>query len=358
MNDEKYDFRKKNIKINEDIFINEIRESDIIYKFANKLLFNVLKIAQIYISNDDIINNISIMYFNQNNNKKYSRIPGPAFKIKNDAIIKNGYKCNIIDCKKIIKMKNYKELLEYNKENDIKLLQITGAIYKFQIEDNIISGCIKEDKKLHDIIIETFCKYFNIKNMSFKDLEKLINKSHSNWFIPWLYLFASSNTQNLMHRNLNENAEYIRKWVRVLQNKTDVETVDINNKKMVDNIINQYEDDKVNKLILGKTFMKPKVNGIWWNIMKENEKYIIAGPSSSSVLCFEFYFNITKILKPSKKNKIKLLMLILADYYPIHHSITEILIQYTVDSNLPLYSLDMNDISYIKKLIKSNNIKY
>jgi hypothetical protein len=97
--------------------------------------------------------------------------------------------------------------------------------------------------------------------------------------------------------------------------------------------------------------MKPIYNGIWWNIMKKNNKQIFAGPSSSSILCYELLFNISNILDKTFVNKVKLLCLIIADYYPIHHSISEILQLYTEDAKLPKYNLSMNDCNYLKKLI-------
>ena len=47
-----------------------------------------------------------------------------------------------------------------------------------------------------------------------------------------------------------------------------------------------------------------------------------------------------------------LLYCILADYYQLYHSISEVLQEYSVDAKFKKYNLSMNDLEYIKKLKK------
>jgi hypothetical protein len=104
-------------------------------------------------------------------------------------------------------------------------------------------------------------------------------------------------------------------------------------------------------IIKGNTYMKPVHNGIFWNVMKEHNKEIIAGFSSSAVIFYNSVFNVTQILKPTKKNKVIILCLIIIDYYQIHHSLSEILGFYSVESGFNDYKLDNNDLNYIKNKI-------
>jgi len=67
-------------------------------------------------------------------------------------------------------------------------------------------------------------------------------------------------------------------------------------------------------------------------------------------MAYMFIFDISRILKDTYENKVLLLKMIIADYYEIHHSIGEILLEYYVDAKFPPYDLSMNDIEYINKL--------
>lgn len=86
--------------------------------------------------------------------------------------------------------------------------------------------------------------------------------------------------------------------------------------------------------------------------MKKYKKEIIAGPSSSSGLCFQFIFEISNIFTNTIKNKFILLCLIICDYYPYFHSVSEILQIYSSDANLNKYNLEINDVDYLMYYIK------
>jgi hypothetical protein len=100
-----------------------------------------------------------------------------------------------------------------------------------------------------------------------------------------------------MHRNSNEDKDYIREWVK------NITMDDINKKSQKD--INCIKDEyKYNyDIVIGNTFMKPINNGIFWNVMKENNKEIFAGFSSSSVLIYNSIFNVTHILKKNNQTR-------------------------------------------------------
>jgi hypothetical protein len=71
----------------------------------------------------------------------------------------------------------------------------------------------------------------------------------------------------------------------------------------------------------------------------------LQGFPGSTVIMYNFIFNITKLFPKNNKNKTLLLCLILADYYDLHHSIFgEILAVYSSDANFNDYKLSMNDL--------------
>jgi hypothetical protein len=344
------DFRKLKTKKKEDEFICGLQSNNTLYMLANEILFNYIQIAlHNGLTEKDIINIIEIEILYKSDSKKqqgYSRIKTPSFSLKAPLITKNGYDCDNYNCYKILTFKNYKQLTNYNKKHNISFLQITSAYYKFAINNIMFSNIIKKDTILKKKVVDSFNTYF-IVNYTFEEIDKIVNKSKGSWFYTWLLVFLDSNIKNLMHRNSNEDEDYIRKWAFTL-NKKDI--VSSPQKQITCGFKNDYP--YAYDVMKGNTYMKPVNNSIWWNTMKNNKKQIISGFSSSAVLCYNSIFNMTKMLSKTKKNKVLVLCLVLADYHNIHHSMSEVLSMYTVDAKLPIYKLNMNDLTYVKNLIK------
>jgi hypothetical protein len=353
------DFRDIKTKKLEDKFICTLQRNNTLYMFANKILFNYIKIAlHNGLTQKDIINIIKIDILSPRKQgslgKKsgYSRIKRPTFNLKKPIIMKNGYDCDRYNCYKVLSFKNYKQLAKYNKKHKISFLQITSAYYKFQMNNIMFSNIVKRDPSLKKEVVDSFNTYF-IANYTFKEINEIVNKSNGSWFYTWLLVFLSSDVKNLMHRNSNEDRDYIRKWLFSLKKKDIVSSPQ--------NLVTcgfKNEFPYPHDVMKGDSYMKPVINGVWWNVMKNHDKQIISGFSSSAVLCYNSIFNITKMLPKTKKNKVLVLCLILADYYKIYHSMSEVLSMYTVDAGLKKYTLNTNNITYVKNLIKKyTNLK-
>jgi hypothetical protein len=363
------DYRLKQTIIDENNLSCFLKNNSLLYEFANEILYKLIKLAKkAKFTKTEIIDILKVIRFNpiigKTKKQKYNRIPQPKFTLKTNPITKNGYNCNLNICNKLLNIDTLKQFIAFNKYNKITLLQITSAFYKFQISNKLITYCISKNSKLKLHILNKFKKYFHTEdNITYNDIEKLINKSEGHWFRPWFYFFVDSNIPNLFHRNLNEDKDYIRQWKMHLDNASDVLTRELKGNECleeqynVNDNVNHNDNNNINSVVTGNTYMKPTYNGIWWNIMKQYNKQILAGPSISSVLCYELLFNISKIVDKTFENKVKLLCLIIADYYPIHHSISEILQLYTEDAKFPKYNLSLNDCNYLKTLINMANLQ-
>jgi len=344
----KTDFRDKLDIIKENDFICELRSNKKLYYYANKILFGYIKLAlKNGLSKKYIIDIIKIEILSNkshNKTKKYSRIKIPKYTRKVPLILKNGYDCDKYNCNIIFGFKNYKELTEYNLKHNISILQITGSYYKFQIDNNFFTMIYKKDPVLKKNIVDTFNKYF-FTSYNFDEIDDIVKKSEGHWFYTWLLVFLNSPNKDLMHRNSNEDKDYIRKWVFDI---TEKDFVRIPQKDVVCSK-NMYEYNY--DVMKGNSYMKPIYNGIFWNVMKKHNKDIIAGFSSSAVLCYNSIFNITHIFKDTNKNKVILLCLIILDYYQMFHSLSEILSFYSIESGFDDYKLYDNDLNYIKNKI-------
>jgi len=339
------DFRTNEQFLKENLFINQIITNPKIYKFSTYLLYNIIKKAKKVKLDYSIIKHIIDSWILETSDNK--KIIG-----------KVGYKCNYENnCDYIINITNFNEFFKYNIKNNISFLQIMGALYKFQIENKFLKLCMDNDKSLQKKFIKTMNIYFSVpKNINYKQLCNVIDNSYGFWFYSWVISFMSSNIKNLFHQGIINDEDYIRKWNKNLEfskntNSDKYKFMDV--KKSLENKQNNLVNYDEKFIMLGNTYTVPRENGVWFNLMKLYNKQVIAGPSSSSVLSYQIVFNICKILSPTKKNKIYLLYCILADYYQYYHSISEILQQYTVDAKFKKYTLDMNDLLYIKNLNKN-----
>jgi len=344
------DYRNHRDKLNENQFICKLRQNKKLYYYANKILFNYIQCAlNNGLSKKNIIDIISIELLTNKSNKsnkskKYSRIKIPTYTKKTPLITKNGYNCTKYDCSVIFNFKTAKELTEYNLQHNISILQITSSYYKFQINNIFFTAIYKKDPILNKQIVDTFNHYF-FTTYTFDEIDAIVKKSEGHWFYTWLLMFLSP-TKNLMHRNSNEDKDYIRKWVYDIQMSDIVQSP----QKKLTCVENMYED-KYN-IMTGDSYMKPVKNGVFWNVMKNHKKEIIAGLSSSTVLCYNSIFNVTRILKKTNKNKVIVLCLILLDYYQLHHSISEILGFYSIEAGFNDYKLDNNDLDYVQDKIQ------
>jgi len=84
-------------------------------------------------------------------------------------------------------------------------------------------------------------------------------------------------------------------------------------------------------------YKRPNPGSLFYEKMKNCEKQMISGPSSSVISAYKFIFNITKILPKTEDNIKRLILSLIYDYYDIHHSIPEILLTIVPYVNRDLY---------------------
>ncbi len=331
------DFRNELEKRREDNFVSKLLTDEKLYSFASSILYKIIQHSKKIGFSKKEVSNI-VVYYNVGN-----------------IIIKLGYtpKQSI----EIYDFINENNFLKWNKENNISLLQIMSAFYKFQVSNDFVRLCIEYDKELKNKFMITVYNFFKIPtSMNYEELKtSIINKSYGKWFYLWVITFLQSSKNNLLHRHSDSDAEYVRYWNTKIEFEKDsikkYKTYTLKKRNIkYKQLPNIYYPNKT--IVRGNTFMVPRENSIWFNIMRKYKKEIIAGPSSSAILCHQLIFEITKILSPTLKNKILLLLCIIADYSQYYHSISEVLQTFTEEANLPKYTLNYNDIDYLTKLYK------
>jgi hypothetical protein len=352
----KLDFRSDNQKKLEDDYVCSLRKDDTLYRFSSDLLFKNIQLAKkANLSSKEIVNIIRLHMFNRNKNKTrkqyYQKFNIPykrsKFTLKKNAVLKNGYDCYTNNCYNIINFNTENELYEFNRKNNITLLQLTSAFFDFKSNNKIITYCIKNTPNLRKKVLIFMNEYFGTpKSFTFYDLEKLVKASRGRWFISWIFAYGLNDIHNVFHRGINNDEDYIRNKIKVFNRETDIIRSDTSNFRCLKN---QYSKN-LKKLVVGSTYYKLENNSIFVNLFKKYNKNIISGPSGSASLTYSYIFNASNLLKETNENKVLLLKMVIADYYDIYHSISEILLQYSADAKFPLYDLSMNDIEYINKL--------
>lgn len=329
------DFRTKLNKINEEKLIEKLINNDRLYIFIAKIIFKIVTYAkQVGMKKEDIQKNLSI------------------FIIK-DTIVKVGYQRK--NTYTLINIDSLESFISFNKENGITLIQLMGSFYKFCTDNQFVKLCIDNNKELQIKFMKTIYTYFKIPSfVSYDQFQaNIINKSYGKWFYLWTLTYLTSNKQNLFHRHVNEDPDYVRiqDLSKRTTRRTPVTTFKRNQITRRSLKYSQFEKLKEKTIVRGNTFVFPKKNGIWINIMKKYKKQVIAGPSGSAVLTYQLLFDITKVISPTYTNKIMLLLAIITEYYQYYHSISEVLFTYSTEAKLPTYTLDMNDLEYLNALI-------
>ena len=249
----------------------------------------------------------------------------------------------------LLKTTNFTKFVKILELNHIKFLQIMGAIYKFTYDTHFITKIVETDLKLQNLVMDKFRLYFSAPpSFTFLDLEKLIKESTGYWFIPWIITYTTSGRQNLVRHNLNYDSDYVREWIK---SNAVPEYYSACDDVFLRNDVSLCQTGKRVDILKGNTYYKPIKNGIFENLMKKYGKEVVAGPSGSSVMTFQLLFNILKICKGTQ-DKVMLLLCIIGDYYPVHHSIPEILMIYPEEAGLSQkYDLSMEPLDYLSRVV-------
>ena len=328
------DFRSSTVKAEEDKCIYSLLHNKQLYNFACNLLFLIIKHSKV----------IGLPKLHVTNILSYDKLK--------EITLKMGYSAD--DSSYLYDLESLKDFIVWNLEKNIPLLQIMGAFYKFQRDNEFVKKCIEYDKDLMKHFMDTVCKYFKLpSSITYSELKhQIIEKSYGHWFYLWVITFLQSSKINLMHRRADVDGDYIRIWASDVEfgNKANTSKYKLHKLTRKNIKFNQLKNYPEKTLVLGKTYMKPRLNGVWFNLMKKYKKEVIAGPSSSAILGYQIIFDISKIIPKTKKNKVLLLFCMVADYSIYYHSISEVLQTFVSEANLPPYNLKMNDLHYLKSL--------
>jgi hypothetical protein len=312
----------------------ELLKNTILHNFIIKLFYSILiKLKLLKIPN-------IVHYFNVHLlDKKYT---------KEKIIQTNGLQCNTDICQQLLDIDNYKDFRTYIQQHNINVMQITGIIYTISSSEIIYKIAIRNDSALSHELTTIYSDLFGEKVKDFDEIEKISEKSEGNWLIPLLFIYGKEKRTNIVNAGLNYDKVYVREALGYSRPMTKKD-FNIHTIKKNDCFKSMFDSKKI---VLGDSYFKVVQNGVFENVMKKNNKELISGFSGSCVMLYNLIFNILKLLPRTKQNELLLLFMIILDFYPIHHSISEILITYSRDSkHLKKYYLHENEIKYLKNYL-------
>jgi predicted house-cleaning noncanonical NTP pyrophosphatase (MazG superfamily) len=263
----------------------------------------------------------------------------------------NGEKNEIL---KLITHNKKEELMEYIQD---KFLKVTSVLNNLSKPDFAFYH-VNVKKRLQNEFINNLSKLFLIKNFNWNDFVKLYNSSPKtyrksyNLFLFNIIVYGNNDNENMsLYKKNLVYFDFIKKSVPVEKknkssilkkikecNKTSVSVDDYNSYSIYD-ARNFYEIDK--KMPYAK-------------IMDKCGQPYLGGPSGSTsilyISLFDFYG-----FPETKENKIMLLCVIIADYIPLWHTLTEILLSSNIELNkyVSNYELTENPVDYVDHIIKN-----
>jgi hypothetical protein len=250
---------------------------------------------------------------------------------------------------------NKNELIEYL---DDKFFKVTSVINNLS-KPELTFYHVNVNKTLQNEFIRNLEKLFLVKNFDWNKFVGIYNsvpkkyKKSYNFFLFNIIVYGSNDEQNMslykknlvysdfIKKSLPENKKNKKSFLKKINNCNKSTIVDENyNQFSIYDARNFYEIDK---------------NMPYAKIMNDAGDKYLAGPSGSTAI---LYINLFKFYSfpQTKEHKIMLLCVIIADYIPLWHTLTEILLSANIELQsygIPNYNLEKNPLEFVYNLIKS-----
>ena len=255
---------------------------------------------------------------------------------------------------KFISNNKKKELLEYLQDKFFKVTSVLNNLSK----PDFTFYHVNVNKSLQNEFIKNLDILFLIKDFKWNDFIKIYNSSPKNYrksynyFIFNIIIYGSNDKQNMsLYKKNLVYFDFIKKNIQEdKKNRSSVlKRIKNCNKSCISE--KNYEEYRIYD---ARNFYEIDKKMPYAKIMnKLNEPYL-AGPSGSTSI---LYINLFKFYSfpETKENKVMLLCVIIADYIPLWHTLSEILLSSNIELQPYIsvdYNLKDNPIDYVVKIIK------
>jgi len=296
-----------------------------------------------------------LSYWKINTGNKWSTIINKSLleEIDDKTILKIGFSES--ECKTIFELINKDEKYNlFNYLND-KFFKVTACLNMLS-EPTYTVYHVDFNKSLQKIFITELKKIMLIKNIHWKDIkvmyDSLTNEKDRNIFNFFIFdiIYGADKTVDSIYRTNLGNMNFFRERLTTfMHNKTNYIKINNCNKSIINN-------DKYSKYGIYNSTERYEITKRmpYSKIMTKFKKPFIGGPSGSTGVMYITLFHL--YMYPfTHKNKILLLGMLIADYIPLWHTISEILlIAYPEfkDKKIVKYTLEKNTVIYSINLLK------
>jgi hypothetical protein len=254
------------------------------------------------------------------------------------------------------------KFVSYNKKDELinylqdKFFKVTSVLNNLS-KPELTFYHVNVNKHLQNEFINNLKKLFLLTNFSWNDFVKIYNSSPKtyrksyNFFIFNIIVYGSNDKENmsLYKKNLvyfdfikksvpsdEKNRSSILKRIKEC-NKTSISDADYNDYSIYDS----------------RNFYKIDAKMPYAKIMNKTGQPYLGGPSGSTSILYISLFHFYSFPE-TKHNKILLLCVIIADYIPLWHTLSEILLSSNVELEkyVSSYNLAEDSVDYVYKIIK------
>jgi len=244
-------------------------------------------------------------------------------------------------------------LIDYLQDKFFKVTSVLNNLSK----PELTFYHVNVNERLQNDFINNLKKLFLIENFSWNDFVKIYNSSPKtyrksyNFFIFNIIVYGSNDKENmsLYKKNLvyfdfikksvpsdEKNRSSILKRIKECD-KTSISDADYNDYRIYDS----------------RNFYKIDTKMPYAKIMNKFGQAYLGGPSGSTSILYISLFHFYSFPE-TKDNKILLLCVIIADYIPLWHTLSEILLSSNVELEkyVSSYNLTDDSVDYVYKIIK------
>jgi len=254
---------------------------------------------------------------------------------------------------KFISYNKKAELIEYLQDKFFKVTSVLNNLSK----PEFTFYHVNVNKRLQNKFIHNLSKLFLIKNFTWSDFVKMYNSSPKtyrksyNFFIFNIIVYGSNDKESMsLYKKNLVYFEFIKKNVPTDEkNKSSIlKKIKECNKTIVKEP--NYNDYSIYD---ARNFYKIDNKMPYARIMEKSGEPYLGGPSGSTSILYISLFDFYSFPE-TKENKILLLCVIIADYIPLWHTLSEILLSSNIELEkyVSSYQLTNNPVDYVYKIIK------
>jgi hypothetical protein len=258
------------------------------------------------------------------------------------------------DCNKIIGFVEKNDKINFYSLLKNKFLKVTSSINNL-VEPKFTFYYVDKNIHLQKIFIKELEKLLAVNDIDWNTFKEFYNsltlskeKDMFNFFIFDVIYESNKNVTSIYRSNLGNMNFFRNRLYEFKHNKSDFKRFDECSKSAVGD---EYKDYGIYN---SKEHYKIESKSPYAKIMNKFNKTFLGGPSGSTALAFIMIFNFYKF-PFTHENKMLLFGMLIADYIPLWHTITEIIMMAYPefqDNSIPKFYLSEDPTLYAIKLLK------